>query len=149
MKKLLLTIGILSCAIFSSNAQEISKNAIGVRIGNNNGFGSEASYQRKLSQNNRLEFNLGFRDRFDSAKITALYEFVWELEDNLNWYAGFGGGVVTSNSATIFASGVIGLEYNFKSPILISLDYKPEFGITGHAYDGFNSDFGLAVRYQF
>lgn len=49
--------------VFSTNAQEISKNALGLRLGDNNGFGGEVSYQRALSKNNRLEFDLGWRNK--------------------------------------------------------------------------------------
>ena len=47
---------------FSTQAQEISKNALGLRLGDNDGFGGEISYQRGLSDNNRLELDLGWRN---------------------------------------------------------------------------------------
>mgnify|MGYP000577879448 CR=1 FL=1 len=148
MKKIILGLGILFGFAFSSNAQDIADHAIGLRIGNNDGFGSEISYQKKLDKNNRLEIDLGLRDSFSDVKITGLYQWVWKLEDNFNWYAGAGAGIYDANKTSIFASGVIGLEYNFDSSFLISLDYRPEIGITGYL-DGLNSDFGLGVRYQF
>ncbi|MFT7331789.1 MAG: hypothetical protein ACI848_001873, partial [Roseivirga sp.] len=48
MKKTLLIIGLLISGIFTTNAQDISDNAIGIRFGDNGGFGGEISYQRKL-----------------------------------------------------------------------------------------------------
>lgn len=147
MKKLFLTFG-LFLAAFTVSAQEISDNAIGVRFGDNNGFGGEISYQRKLSDSNRLEIDLGIR-KGDAFKATGLYQWVWELEDQFNWFAGFGGGIASANSSTaIFGAGVVGIEYNFDIPIVISLDYRPEIGFSGF-YDGFQSDFGLGIRYQF
>lgn len=157
MRKLLLSIGIITCAVFTMNAQEISKNAIGIRFGDNNGAGAEISYQRKLSGPNRLEIDLGIRGNsaYSAFKATGLYQWVWQLESNFNWYAGFGGGLGSwkvKNSdisdTFIFGAGVVGIEYNFDIPLLVSLDFRPEIGFSDF-YDGFNSDFGLSVRYQF
>ncbi len=48
--------------VFTAQSQEIAKNALGIRLGDNDGFGGEISYQRGLSKNNRLEFDLGLRN---------------------------------------------------------------------------------------
>ena len=77
------------------SAQDISPNAIGLRLGDSNGFGSEISYQRGLSDNNRLEFDLGWRsgNDYDGFKLAGLYQWVWNLDGNFNWYVGAGGGL--------------------------------------------------------
>ena len=158
MKKIFLFIGFLTLSFITANAQEISDNAIGLRLGDNDGFGAEISYQRKLSDNNRLEVDLGLRDNnsFDGFKATGLYQWVWQLENRFNWFAGAGGGLghvsskVSDASETyLFVSGVVGIEYNFDIPLMISLDYRPDIGFGDTYYDGFNSDFGLGIRYQF
>ena len=152
MKKIAIVFGLLLSISFSANAQEVSDNTVGLRLGSNDGFGAEISYQRKLQENNRLEVNLGLRNGFSDLKLSGLYEWVWSLEENINWYAGAGGGFYDANKASIFASGVIGIEYDLdidaNLPLLISLDYRPEIGITGDL-NGLNSDLGLSVRYQF
>ncbi|MDY0780107.1 hypothetical protein [Tenacibaculum sp. IB213877] len=157
MKNAILTIALVFVSFLGLNAQSISDNAIGLRLGDNDGFGAEISYQRKLSGNNRLEIDLGLRNgnNYDGFKATGLYQWVWELENQFNWYAGFGGGLghwnvknVDASETYIFAAGVVGIEYNFDIPLIISLDYRPEIGF-GDYYDGFNSDFGLGIRYQF
>ena len=158
MKKLLITGIIVLIASVSMNAQDISKNALGLRLGNNDGFGGEISYQARLSTNNRLELDLGWRDgkNYDGFKLAGLYQWVWELDGNFNWYAGVGGGFASfsfdnndiDGETALFVAGDIGIEYNFDAPILISLDYRPEVGITGN-YDGLNSSLALAIRYQF
>ena len=156
MKKLLLSIGFLTAFIFTSNAQEIADNAIGLRFSENGGSGIEATYQRKLSDTNRLEIDLGIRgnNSYSFIKATGLYEWVWQLDGNFNWYAGFGGGVGSwsvknaDSSVFIFAAGVVGIEYNFDFPLQLSLDFRPEIGFNDF-YDGYNSDFGLSARYQF
>ncbi|PIX13024.1 MAG: hypothetical protein COZ74_08460, partial [Flavobacteriaceae bacterium CG_4_8_14_3_um_filter_31_8] len=73
---------------------------------------------------------------------------VLSLENRFNWYAGFGAGLVSANETGVFAAGVVGIEYNFDAPILISLDYRPEVGLSG-GLNGLGSDFALALRYQF
>jgi len=158
MKKIFLFIGFLTLSFITANAQEISDNAIGLRLGDNDGFGAEISYQRRLSDNNRLEIDLGLRNgsNYDGFKATGLYQWVWQLENRFNWYAGAGGGLghLSINNSDVsetylFVSGVIGIEYNFDIPLILSLDYRPDIGFGDNLYDGFNSDFGLGIRYQF
>ncbi len=145
---------------FSSQAQEISKNALGLRFGDNDGFGGEISYQRALSSNNRLEADLGWRNsnNVDAFKLTGLYQWVWNIDGGFNWYAGVGAGVgswkidnknVNDSGSFVFAAGDIGIEYNFDIPLLISLDFRPEFGGSGYFKNNYGSDIALALRYQF
>ena len=95
MKKLLITGILVLMAGVSMNAQEISKNALGLRLGDSDGFGAELSYQARLSANNRLELDLGWRDgkNYDGFKLSGLYQWVWNIEGGFNWYAGLGGGL--------------------------------------------------------
>lgn len=149
-------------ASVSIQAQDISKNALGLRIGDSNGFGAEVSYQRALNANKRLEFDLGWRDSkdYDGFKLAALHQWVWNIEDGFNWYAGVGGGLgsFSSNGSEnnhtdtfVFAAGDIGIEYNFNIPLLISLDFRPEIGFGNELYDNNDLDFDIAlgIRYQF
>lgn len=164
MRKKILILSLVLCTSFLS-AQEISEHALGLRLGDNKGFGSEISYQRAYGANNRLEFDLGWRsrDRYDAFKLIGLYQWVWQLEGNFNWYAGLGGGVGTwsydrrpfdddrrENGTFIAAAGNLGIEYNFDIPLLISVDLRPEvyFG-NGVSGDSFGPDIALGVRYQF
>ncbi len=147
MKKIFLSLTFIIGAI-SLHAQSISDNAIGLRFGGGNGVGGEISYQKALGSNNRLEIDLGLANEFTNFKATGLYQWVWNLEEQFNWYAGFGGGIVSANGTGIYGSGVIGIEYNFNAPILLSIDYRPEIGIAG-GLSGVNSDAALSVRYQF
>ncbi len=162
MKKLfLLALAFLAFA-FSSNAQEIAKNAIGLRLGDSDGFGAEISWQHGLGDNNRLEFDLGWRDgnNYDGFKLAGLYQWVWNLDGGFNWYAGAGGGIgsysidLPGNDATdtfIFAAGDIGIEYNFDIPLLLSLDFRPEIGFGDDTFNNNDLDFDIAlgIRYQF
>jgi hypothetical protein len=147
MKKIVLIIACLFTFILTSKAQEISDNAIGLRLSGGEDFGAEISYQKALLENNRLEIGLGLGENFGRFKAVGLYQWVWNLEENFNWYAGFGGGLSTTNKTSIFGAGNVGVEYNFDVPILLSLDFRPEIRIVGDA--GLRSVVALSVRYQF
>ena len=164
MKKLFLLSVALLGFTFLTNAQDISENAIGLRLGDSDGLGAEISYQHALGQNNRLEVDFGWRDgnNYDGFKLAGLYQWVWSLDGNFNWYAGVGGGLgsfsfdnlppgVDDSDTFIFAAGDIGIEYNFDIPLLISLDFRPEIGFGDDLYDNDDLDFDIAlgIRYQF
>lgn len=167
MKRLLLSAFMLVAVAFSAEAQD-KKNAIGLRLGDNDGFGGEISYQRWLDTDNRLEFDLGWRDSryYDAVKLAALYQWVWNIDGGFNWYAGVGGGLGTweydrndlpgwydgdDDSGTFaFVAGDIGIEYNFPFPLQLSLDFRPElyFG-DDFREENFGPDIALGVRFRF
>ena len=163
MKTKILSAFLLIGLVFSVNAQEISKNALGLRIGDNDGFGGEISYQRGLSSNNRLEFDLGWRNSkdVDAFKIVGLYQWVWNIDGGFNWYAGVGGGVGSwsynkndfkDSGSFVLAAGDIGIEYLFDFPLQLSLDFRPEMYFGGDyadSRDGFGPDIALGIRYRF
>ncbi|MFY0483910.1 hypothetical protein ACI6PS_15030 [Flavobacterium sp. PLA-1-15] len=170
MKKVILSVVMLIGLAFTSQAQEISKNALGIRVGDNDGFGGEISYQRGLGGNNRLELDLGWRTNdfrgydADAIKLAGLYQWVWNIEGGFNWYAGVGGGLtswsydydgpggrVDDSGIGVFAAGDIGIEYVFDFPLQLSLDFRPEihFGSEDWRRDNFGPDIALGVRYRF
>jgi hypothetical protein len=152
-------------ATASLSAQNISEHALGLRLGDSDGFGAEISYQKSIGQYHRAEFDLGWRDSrdFDAFKLAGLYQWVHQLDGNFNWYYGVGGGLGSvdfepnpnfdndNDGLFVFAAGDIGIEYDFDIPLLLSLDFRPEIGLIG--YDGFDNDFdfdiALGIRYQF
>lgn len=166
MKKVILSAIMLIGLTFAAQAQDISKNALGLRLGDNDGFGGEISYQRGLSSDTRLELDLGWRNsnHFDAIKLTGIHQWVWNIEGGFNWYAGVGAGLAAwsydndnfppgndfdNDGVFIFAAGDIGIEYNFKeAPIQLSLDARPEIGFNNYN-DDFGFDIGLGIRYRF
>lgn len=161
MKKIAIMVFFLG-GLIQMNAQNISKNAIGLRLGDNDGFGGEVSYQRGLSDENRLEFDLGFRNSSDvnAFKIVGLYQWVWDIDTNFNWYAGAGAGIgswsenvlnAKDSGTFLFAAGDVGIEYNFDFPLQISLDARPELYVFSKGYrnSNFGPDIALSVRYKF
>lgn len=157
MKKKILSVVMLIGFGCFLQAQEISKNAIGLRFGDNNGFGAEITYQRAINENNRLEADLGWRNNHNVSafKLTGVYQWIWEIDNNFNWYAGAGAGLgswsATDKSGSfLFVAGNVGIEYNLKDlPLLISLDYRPEFGGHGYFDNNYGSDIALGIRYKF
>lgn len=159
MKKLILVALTVFVSFTFVNAQEIADNAIGLRIGDSNGFGAEISYQLALGSVNRLEADLGWRSSkdYNSFKLTGLYQWVWQIEDTFNWYAGAGGGLgsykydssVSNDSGSyVFLAGDIGVEYSFDIPLLLSLDFRPEIGFSDFN-DDLGFDIGIGIRYLF
>ena len=162
MKKLIITVvcfGLTSICV----AQEISKNAIGLRLGDSRGFGAEVSYQRALLEKNRIEVNFGWRNGndFDGVKFTGIFQWIWNIDGGFNWYAGPGIGFAAYQienptgrdfkDSFAILSGNVGIEYNFDIPLLISLDVRPELGLGEDLYDNDDLDFdvGIGVRYTF
>ena len=159
MKKLFLLSFALLGFTLSSSAQEIANNAIGLRIGDSNGLGTEISWQHALGSVNRLEVDLGWRNGndYNAFQLTGLYQWVWNLDGGFNWYAGAGGGLASydgkdefrgTDDTSIFIAGDIGIEYNFDIPLLLSLDFRPTLGF-GDFTDDLDFDIALGIRYQF
>ena len=168
IKNLLLLLSIIFTT--SISAQNISDNALGLRLGDSDGFGAEISYQRLVQRYNRVEIDLGWRDsrEYDAFKLTGIYQWVHHIDGNFNWYWGVGGGlgnvdfdpipndddgepITPDGGFFVFVAGDIGIEYDFDIPLLLSLDLRPEIGLIG--YDDFNDSFdfdiALGIRYQF
>lgn len=161
MKRLIVSVLTIVGFTMSMQAQLIADNAIGLRLGDSDGFGAEISYQRAIGENNRLEFGLGWRDgnNYSAIRAVGLYQWVWTLDGNFNWYAGVGGGFASysidglppgadDTDTALLAAGDIGIEYNFDIPLLISLDFRPEIGF-GDFNDDIDFDIALGLRYQF
>lgn len=165
MKILKISAFIFFLATCGLSAQSISEHALGLRLGDSDGFGAEISYQKSIARYNRVEIDLGWRDsrNFDAFKLTGIYQWIHQLDGNFNWYYGVGGGVGSVDFATdnnfnepdgglfIFGAGDIGIEYNFDIPLLLSLDFRPEIGLVGYDdfSDNFDFDIALGIRYQF
>lgn len=161
MKKIFYTTIIALGFCATNYAQEFSNNAIGLRLGSNDGLGGEISYQRKIGESNRIEADLGLRNsnNTNAFKLAGLYQWVMEIQDNFNWYAGVGGGVGSwkvdskygnASGSFFFAAADIGVEYQFEeAPFQISLDYRPELYLNKTYRDGLGNDIALSIRYKF
>jgi hypothetical protein len=166
MRKLFLSAFLLIGLAITAQAQDGRRNALGLRLGDNDGFGGEISYQRLLGDNNRLELDLGWRNSndYDAFKLAALYQWVWNIEGGFNWYAGVGGGIGSwsydydgpgpndydDDGTFLFVAGDIGIEYNFDIPLQLSLDFRPELYFNDdYRGDNFGPDIALGIRFRF
>lgn len=164
MKKSILIMLLIAGFGWQATSQEIAKNAIGLRIGDSDGFGPEVNYQRALGDNNRLELGLGWHSKrhWNAVKLTGIYQWVWNIDGGFNWYAGPGAGVGLlsyeyddyppykrdkDSEAFVFITGDVGIEYSFDFPLLVSFDFRPQFNFNYR--DDVNFDIGLSARYQF
>ncbi len=155
MKKVIVLLALMIASLIQ--AQSISKHALGLRLGDNDGFGGEISYQRALGTSNRLEVDFGWRNskETDAFKLMGLYQWIWNLDGNFNWYAGGGGGISFLNSENstknnLILAGNLGIEYGFDIPLLLSLDIRPEIYIGDRiGTRNFGPDIALGIRYQF
>ena len=145
MKKMFFTLA-LAVSLVGTLSAQVNNNAIGLRMG----YGYEISFQHYLGDANRLELDLGGNAFGTNASgyvswgvaINGIYQWVWDLSvlsPGFNWYAGFGGALLTHSSH--FGVGILGqagIEYNFNislqqigiesnnnMPLQLSLDYRP------------------------
>ena len=166
MKKSALLILLVIGVGMQANAQEISKNAIGISLSESNGFGPEVNYQRALGDANRLELGLAWHSEryWEDVKFTAIYQWVWNIDGGFNWYAGpgLGAGIESfdryyddnypyyrnkDSEAFAFFTGDVGIEYSFDFPLLVSFDFRPQVNLNYR--DDVNFDVGISARYQF
>jgi hypothetical protein len=153
--------------LLNLNAQ---KHSLGFRSGSGEVSGLEISYQNKLNDLNRLQFDLGVRNRkgVNAFKIGGLYQWVKDLPeigDGFNWHYGLGAGIGFINfdesvfpnqgygSNLISLDGMIGLEYSLSSvadiPLQIGLDLKPSLRFLNSYFDIIGLDLALSLRWQF
>lgn len=150
MKKVFVILLVCLTAVGSMNAQD---KAIGLRLGGGSASGGEISFQKDLSDANRVELDLGFigNNTYNGLSLTGVYQWVWDLEglgEGFRWYAGVGAGLRAFNGLGLGLAGQLGIEYNFPSiPIQLSLDTRPGWYFGG--VNGFDGGAALGVRYKF
>lgn len=143
----LLFILFVSLISTSTNAQQLYKNALGLRISGVSSLGGPGvTYKHYLNDKAAVEAIFSFKD---PVGIGAMYQVhkPWNVITNLNWYYG-GGAFVTFSKPSMGAGGmgVIGVDYKFDNlPLNIALDWKPEIALAPKATLNFNT-FGLSLR---
>lgn len=149
---------ILSLALVMSIYGTLSAQANGKAIGVRGGFGGEISFQSALSGNNRFELDLGLNSWDNNSGyagfgLTGIYQWVWDLDQlapGFKWYLGVGPQLGSwSSGLALAAVGQIGLEYNFRIPIQLSLDYRPSWYILPNSYGGAWGGTAFSIRYCF
>ena len=152
MKKIV----VLFVAVFALGFAVNAQNALGVRGAFGNGTAAELSFQKGLSDANRLELDLGwhnFKDWGSYINLTGIYQWYFNISGGFGWYAGLGAnaGLYTGNVDDSFGLGFdaqIGIEYKFDFPLQISFDFRPQWDLLGAA-SGFGYGAALGLRYCF
>ncbi len=161
MKKMIL-IAIAVIGFGWQAESQVNSQVIGLRLGGGYyGAGAELSYQHGLGEANRLELDLGLvgSSNYRHFLATGIYQWVWNIKDGLNWYAGAGvqiGGYRYSHTINhnerglaLAVGGQAGIEYDlteFDVPLLISLDTRPMWSLSGY-YSGVGYGGALGIRY--
>lgn len=142
-----------SLTAFAQEKSQLTENAIGIKI-SMLGYIPEISYQRVLSNENRLDVNVAFMkiDENKYVNIYGTYQWYWSLDNNFYWYAGAGGGLTSGNTieneSKVYPSihGIVGVEHNFKAPLQIFGEFRPE---TYLGSEHFFPHINIGARYRF
>lgn len=143
MKKLLILLFFILVS-YAGFSQEL-----GIRFGDVVGNDVAVDAVFKTGKFSRLHADVSFGD-YVGAEV--LWDFLYRpftIEgEGFNWYVGAGPSMVLDNPFFLGVSGEVGLEYRFKFPLVLGLDWRPTFWIieeTDFRADGF----GLNARYIF
>ncbi|QZE14875.1 hypothetical protein K4L44_03165 [Halosquirtibacter laminarini] len=137
-----------------------AQKAIGLRLGGGNGYGTEFSFQYGLTQNNRLQADLGINggDNWGGWSLVGTYQWIHHLEGNFRWYYGVGaglgswynknGGTNSNTGVYISLDGICGIEYMFPDiPLQLAVDTRPYIGFINSR--GFKMDLAISARFLF
>jgi hypothetical protein len=159
MKKYLL-IAVLAVASLAAYAQP---RAIGANLGGSLGF----SYQHGFGEANMLDVavSVPFLNGWGIGG-SVTYDWIdpfnapvpWNEKGEWHWYMGVGGGggIYGFKEPCWFAGvvGHIGIEYDFWFPLQLSLDWRPNIGVSNAHKNWFNpwglyDGISLGIRYKF
>ncbi|MDR2085449.1 MAG: hypothetical protein LBP67_10700 [Bacteroidales bacterium] len=152
MKKLFLALCLAVATICTVNAQTNSMN-LGLRLGGN----VEASFQLPVGSN-RVEIDAGLGlGSIYGINVGATYQWIWNIAgiQGFDWFVGPGAYIglydLSNAEFAVGIQGQIGLEYNFKFPLQLSLDYRPMINVLGFGNNHWGNWYGVAlgVRYRF
>lgn len=167
MKKLLMTLALICALAVGAMAQP---RAIGARVG----YNLEFSYQHSMPTHNMLDVTVGIThawSRWGYIEANCMYDWIFNIRGNWHWYLGPGAGLGYGYGIywheyhyiplRLNIGGQVGVEYQFKIPLTLSVDWRPMFNLLGiidvnrdHLYvesPMYSTFFNLAVgvRYRF
>jgi len=143
-------------------AQE-TYNAAGLRLGDSNGLTAGISYQRSFTQYLRAEAtgSMQEHDLYDAYTARLMAQYFYPAADQLQLYAGAGGGWGVSNMQAemarelsiqdeqyLFYAVQAGAMYNFEGGFSLSLDITPEF-FAAQSRDRMEVEFILGLKHRF
>ncbi len=142
---LMLAVFILSIKV---NAQELHATGyeLGIRTGSWGGSGASVDGVMKLGEN-RLHADLGL---FENAfTFEGFYDWSFPIAEDFSFYPGVGFGLgLTDEGPVLGLGGELGLEYAFKIPLSIGIDWRPLMLFINDGGFGYSNG-GLNIRYRF
>jgi len=131
--------------IYSGQAQSAFE--AGIRFGDGfNSFSIDATFP--LSKAPRLHTAFYLNDGFD---LGLYFDWMFSLDggpQGLKFYPGVGTEFYFDDPFNLGIAGDFGIEYSFKFPLTIGIDYRPGFMVT----DGFkfySGNWGILARFRF
>jgi hypothetical protein len=104
-----------------------------------------------------VETDIGWwaSSQWDVLKLTVIRQWKFVNRERFHAYAGagFGAGLImwtfAPNDGFVSALANIGVDYTFGFPIMIALDWRPEYTIINQFGTPLGYDVGLAIRFAF
>jgi hypothetical protein len=159
MKKLLVLVAAVLMSAGIASAQNYNY-GVGLRLGPSGGI----DFKWNHAPANSWEFNLNMPDLINGVSgfsASAAYEWNWPIGsqgydgEGFNAYAGPQATLgLYTKAFMIGVGGMGGIEYKFKIPLALAIDWKPTISfVTAGSYSGIGTwgfyDVSLAVRYAF
>ncbi|MBN1768670.1 MAG: hypothetical protein JXR50_11355 [Prolixibacteraceae bacterium] len=159
MKKYYAAITLALLILSSVSFAQVHSQTIGARLGGGSFSSGEFTYQKGMSNENRVELDLGFGANINHNRLYAVgaYHWVWNISGDLNWYAGpaVSAGLFSYKNEDSYLNvalgGQVGIEYDFTNldvPLLLSLDARPMWDFIG-SHSGLGWGTALGIRYIF
>ena len=146
MKKstLALVAGLILFTFIYSATSAQSALEVGVRIGDD--FGVDATFP--LSKAPRLHTSFYFKDNFSFG---TYLDWLFALDGGptgLKFYPGVGPEFYFGNDFNFGIAGDFGVEYSFKFPLTVGIDWRPGFMVTNN-FKGYSGNWGVTARFRF
>lgn len=146
MKKstLALAAGLILFTFIHSTTSAQSAIEAGVRIGDD--FGLDATFP--LSKAPRLHTSFYFKDNFSFG---TYLDWLFSLDggpQGLKFYPGVGPEFYFGNDFNFGIAGDFGVEYSFKFPLTVGIDWRPGFMVTNN-FKGYSGNWGVTARFRF
>ncbi len=120
-------------------------------------WGAEASYQLYMKGIRRLEMDFGAMSSssWDILQATVIYQWCFLQTGGLTLYAGPGAGIGYASYGYAedeffgVIAGNVGVDYTFKFPLQVALDYRPEYSAWQQVGKELTNQVAFAVRLAF
>jgi hypothetical protein len=122
---------------------------VGIRFGDVLGNDVAIDAIFKTSQFSRIHADVSFGN---GVGVDVLWDFLYKpfsIEgEGFNWYLGAGPSIYINDPFYLGVSGEVGIEYQFKFPMAIGIDWRPTFWLIENT-DFHAGGFGVNLRYVF